>query len=136
MKVLLLGATGSLGSRILPALLAHSHQVVVYVRSEPKLRDLVPETVLNKVTIIVGDATNSAAISDALVENQCDAFVNSAGQASIFPWQSPRMQNIINAVVTAGNDASTKLDRPLRCWLLGGLSALDMPGSSGTKLST
>lgn len=136
MKVLLLGATGSLGSRILPALLAHNHQVVVYVRSESKLRNLVPETVFNKVTIVVGDATDSSAISDALVENQCDAFVNSAGQASIFPWQSPRMQDIIDAVVIAGNDASTKLNRPLRCWLLGGLSVLDMPGSSGTKLST
>ena len=136
MKVLLLGATGSLGSRILPALLAHNHQVVVYVRNESKLRDLIPETVFNRVTIVIGDATNSGAIRDALVENQCDAFINSAGQASIFPWQSPKMQEIINAVVMAGNDASTKLNRPLRCWLLGGQTVLDMPGSSGTKLST
>lgn len=136
MKVLLLGATGNVGSRILPALLAHNHQVVVYVRSERKLRDLIPETILSEVIIVVGDATNSSAISDTLVKNQCDAIVNSAGLANVFPWQAPRMQNIITALVAAGNNASTKLNRPLRCWLLGGMTVLDIPGSNGTRLSS
>ena len=136
MKVLLLGATGSVGSRTLPALLAHNHQVIVYVRSERKLKELIPDTILTKVTIAVGDATDSEAISKALVDNQCDALINSAGQASIFPWQAPRMQEIIQAVVAGANDASSKLNRPLRAWFLGGMTSLDLPGAPGTKIVT
>jgi len=95
MKVLLLGATGNLGSRLLPALQAHGHTVVVFVRSEAKLKQLVPFSVVSKATIATGNASNSNAVREALVNNRCDALVNSAGQASIFPWQDPRMQDII-----------------------------------------
>ena len=136
MKVLLLGATGNLGSRILPALLAHKHKVIVYVRSEAKLKSLLPATILSKVIIVTGDATDSVSISDALVQHSCEAFINTAGLAAIFPWQAPAMQGIIKAVIAAGVDASTKLGRPLRCWLLGGLGVMDHPNANGIKLST
>ena len=134
MKVLVLGATGNFGTRLVPALLAHKHQVIVYVRSEDKFSQLMGSTIHSKVTVVTGDATDSSAISDALVENKCDAFINSAGQAAIFPWQAPRMQDIVNAVATAGVDASKKLRRPIRCWFLGGIPALDIPGLKGTMI--
>jgi len=124
MKVLLLGATGTFGSRCIPALLAHRHQVVVFVRSETKLRDLLPSAILSEITIVTGNATDSSAIEGALVKNRCDAFINSAGLAAIFPWQAPRMQKIINAVATAGVEASKKLNHSIRAWFMGGMSAL------------
>jgi nucleoside-diphosphate-sugar epimerase len=135
MKVLLLGATGNLGSRLLPALQAHGHKVVVFVRSESKLKQLVPSSVVSKATIATGNASNSNTVREALVNNRCDALVNSAGQASIFPWQDPRMQDIIQAVTTAAVEASKEMGRPIRAWFLGGMTALDYPGFGGIRLA-
>ena len=134
MKVLLLGVTGNLGLRLLPALLSHKHQVVAYVRNERKLKELLSPEIIAKTTIVVGDATDSNGISNALIKNQCDAIVNSAGNSSIFPWQAPRMQEIVDAAATAAVDASEKLGRPIRAWLLGGMTVLDCPGKEGTQL--
>ena len=134
MKVLLLGATGKLGSRCIPALLAHKHQVVVFIRSESKLKDLLPPSLLADIAIVLGDAADAKAISKALIDGQCDALINSAGQANIFPWQAPRMQRIVEAVACACLDASLQLGHPMRAWFMGGMTALDMPGMPGTKI--
>ncbi|KAI4265960.1 MAG: hypothetical protein L6R38_009055 [Xanthoria sp. 2 TBL-2021] len=135
MKVLLLGATGNLGSRLIPALLAHNHSVVIFVRSESKLKSLVDSAALSKCTIVNGDATNTRAIEEAILNNQCNALINSAGRAAIFPWEASKMQGIIQAVATAVVEASKKLGYPIRCWFLGGLTVLDFPGKKGTKMS-
>lgn len=135
MKVLLLGATGNLGSRLIPALLAHNHSVVIFVRSESKLRSLVDSAALAKCTIVTGDATDSQAIEEAILSNRCDALVNSAGLAAALPWEAPKMQGIVQAVATAAVEASKKLGYPIRSWFLGGLTVLDLPGKPGTKVS-
>ena len=134
MKVLVLGATGNVGSRIVPALLAHKHNVVIYVRSEGKVKKMFPPSILSQITIVKGNATEAASIEKALVDQTCDALVNSAGLASVFPWQAPHMQEIINAVARAGVEASCKLKKPIRAWFLGGMTALDVPGMKGTML--
>ena len=134
MPVLLLGVTGNVGSRLLPALLAHKQKVIVYVRNERKLRELAPSTILDRVTVVSGDATDSASIRKALVEHNCDTIINSAGTAAILPWSAPQMQEIIKAAATGTIDASKKLNRPVRAWFLGGMSILDFPGMDGTQL--
>ncbi|KAF6226708.1 hypothetical protein HO173_012375 [Letharia columbiana] len=134
MPVLLLGATGNLGSRLLPALLAHRQKVVVYVRNELKLRESIPSSILSQVTVVNGDATDSTSIKNALVENECDSLINSAGQASVLPWSEPQMQEIIKAVATGAVDASKELNRPIRAWFMGGMSVLDFPGMEGIQL--
>ncbi|MCJ1475234.1 hypothetical protein MMC13_003896 [Lambiella insularis] len=135
MKVIVFGATGNLGSRLLPALLAHEHQVVVYVRNERKLKEIVDPAVVSQLTVVTGDATDAEAIKDALVKHQCDALVNSAGGVALFPWQAPQMQGIVNAVSTAAVDASRELKRPIRGWFLGGFMVLDFPGQKGIKIN-
>lgn len=134
MKVLLLGATGNLGSRLLPALLAHGHTVIVVVRSESKLRSLVHSSVLSSATIVTGDATDAAALTNALVTHKCNALVNAAGMTAVFSWQAPKMQGIEQAVVTAGVDASKTLGWAIRMWVLGGLGVMDYPGGEGVKI--
>ena len=134
MRVLVLGSTGNFGSSVVQALLAHNHKVVVLVRSVRKLNDVFPDTIVSKLTVITGDATDSSAVSNALVQNSCDAFVNTAGLAAIFPGQAPKLQGIVDAVAVAAVDASKKLGRPLRCYFMGGMTALDLPGSPGTTL--
>lgn len=74
MHVLLLGGTGNLGLRMLPAMLAHGHNVVAYVRSESKLRSLVSARLAEQITIYVGDALDSQAVEKALREHGCDAI--------------------------------------------------------------
>ncbi|KAI9753617.1 MAG: hypothetical protein M1835_000973 [Candelina submexicana] len=127
MKVLLISATGNVGSRALPALLAHKHTVVVFVRSESKLREVIPSSILSQVTVATGNATDSRAVRDALVNNRCDALLNCAGQGSMFPWQAPRLQGIINGVADGAVDASKELGYPIRAWFLGGATVLDVP---------
>ena len=134
MPVLLLGVTGNVGSRLLPALLAHKQKVIVHVRNERKLRESIPSSILDHIIVVNGDATNPASIKNALVEHGCDTLINSAGQAAILPWSEPQMQDIIKAVATGAIDASKELNRPVRAWFLGGMSVLDFPGMEDTQL--
>ena len=135
MKVLILGATGSMGSRVPSALLAHKHEVVAFVRSESKLREMLPPSILSAMTIVTGDAGNPSDITDALVDNKCHALINCAGQAAPLPWQATKLQGIINAVAAAGVEASKKLGHPVRAWFLGGMTALNVPGMDGTVVA-
>ena len=135
MKVLLLGATGNVGSRLLPALQAHGHQVVALVRSETKFKELIPSSITSRATVVIGNADDSKTVREALVHNRCEALVNSAGLASVFPWQAPRMQGIIQAVATAAVEASKEMGKPIRAWFLGGMTSLDYPGFGGVRLA-
>lgn len=134
MPVLLIGATGNIGSRLLPALLAHKQKVVVYVRNEQKLRELISAAILSRVTIVKGEATDSSSITSTLLEHNCDTLINSAGLASVLPWSKPSMQEIIRAVANGAVEASKKLDHPIRAWFLGGMSILEFPDMKGTQL--
>ena len=138
MRILLLGATGNLGSRLLPALLAHKHTVTVLIRSEAKLRSLIPTTLLKSITIVTGDASSASLITQTLLAHDCDAVINSAGQAAIFPWEAPRMQHIVRAVVQGAQDAVSQRggQSKIRAWFLGGMTVLDYPAfSPRTSLS-
>lgn len=86
MRVLLLGATGNLGLRVIPALINHDHTVVLYVRNISKLQSLVSASLLELVHAIVeGDATDSEGIRRALVEHDIEGIINVAGN-QVLPW--------------------------------------------------
>ena len=135
MKVLVIGATGNIGSRVLPALQAHGHEVVALVRSETKLKDLVPSSIFSSTTVVVGNADDSKTVREALVHNRCEALVNGAGLAAVLPWEAPRMQGIIQAVATAAVEASKEMGKPIRAWFLGGMPVLEYPGFGGVRLA-
>jgi uncharacterized protein YbjT (DUF2867 family) len=134
MKVLLLGATGNLGLRLLPALLTHHHDIVAYVRSSSKLESLLPATVLEQITIVQGDATDSQSIKQALVDHKCEAVVSTAGVAALAPWSKSDFPEIFGAVVEAVKEVGTERQRPLRVWVLGGQGVLGYPGSRMGKV--
>ncbi|KIW90462.1 uncharacterized protein Z519_09108 [Cladophialophora bantiana CBS 173.52] len=129
MKVLLLGATGNLGLRLVAALLTHGHSVVAFVRSPNKLESLIPASVYQQITVVQGDATDSAAIKRAILDAGCDAVVNTAGLAALPPWGKSDLPKIFRAVVDAAREAGAERKKPLRAWLLAGLGALYFPGS-------
>jgi nucleoside-diphosphate-sugar epimerase len=126
MKVLLLGVTGNVGSRLLPALIAHNHKVVAFVRSPSKLS---AEVKSNLDSIVVGSATDSDAIKAAILNNSCDAVVNAAGLAAKTPFHSAGdFPAIFAAVVKAAKEAGRERGKaPIRCWLMSGFGILEAP---------
>lgn len=126
MKVLLLGVTGRVGSRLLPALLAHKHQVVAYVRNPAKIS---PEATPKLDSIVVGSASDSAAIKAAILSHNCDAVVNAAGLAAMTSLTSQgEFPAIFAAVVKATLEAGRERGSgPIRCWFMSGFGILDSP---------
>lgn len=111
---------------MIPALLAHKHEVVAYIRTASKISAEVT-TKLNSV--VVGVGTDSAGIKAAILSNNCDAVVNAAGLAppTSLHKKGP-LPEIFAAVVKAAVDAREERGGPpLRCWFLSGWSLLDSP---------
>ena len=129
MKVILIGATGNLGLRLIAALLTHGHTVVAFVRSSSKLESLIPSSVFQQITAVQGDATDPVAIKRAILDNSCDAVVNTAGVAALAPWGKSDLPVIFRAVLDGVKEAGLERGKPLRAWFLGGLGALYYPGS-------
>ena len=124
MRVLVLGATGNLGSRLLSALLLRGHTVFAFVRNPSKL---MPEF-SNKISgIETGDARKAVHIKAAVTRNECDAIVNTAGLAAIAPWGKGELPDIVEAMVGAALEIGQERGSPLRVWLLAGFGLLDMP---------
>ncbi|OQN99036.1 hypothetical protein B0A48_14897 [Cryoendolithus antarcticus] len=129
MKVLLIGATGNVGLRLCSALLTHGHTVVAYVRSTSKLESALPREAFTQLTVINGDAIDASAIESAILDHSCDAVVNASGLAALAPWGSSTLPAIVSAVLKAAREASEIQKRPLRVWILGGMTALHYPGT-------
>jgi len=128
MKVLLIGATGNLGIRLVAALLTHGHSVVAFVRSSNKLESLLPTSVYGQIAVVQGDATDPVAIKKAILDGSCDAVINTAGLAAIPPWGKSELPTIVHAIVDAVREAGSERGKPLRAWFLAGMSVLHYPG--------
>ena len=129
MKVLLVGATGNLGIRLVAALLTHGHSVVAFVRSSNKLESLLPTSVYRQIAVVQGDAADSASIKRAILDASCDAVVNTAGLAALPSWGKSELPAIFRAVLDAVQGAGLDRNKPLRTWFLAGLGVLYYPGS-------
>lgn len=134
MKVLLIGATGNLGLRLVAALLTHGHVVVAYVRSANKLESLLPASIYSQITVVEGNAKDPSSISRTILEHNCEAVVNSAGLAAMAPWKRNDLPEIFSAVLKGVQQAGVQRNNPLRAWFLGGLGVLQFPGTD-TMLS-
>jgi putative NADH-flavin reductase len=134
MKVLIVGATGNMGLRLVAALLTHNHSVVAFVRSASKLESLLPASVYSQISVVQGNATDSAAMKRAILDAGCDAVINAAGLAAVAPWAKSDLPQIFRAVANAVLEAGLERKKPLRAWFLGGMGVLNFPGSE-TMLS-
>ena len=131
LRVLLLGATGNLGLRLIPALLSHNHSVVAYVRNPRKLESLLNPDLLAPITIVKGDATDATGMHRAIIENNCNAIVCAAGMIVLNPWGRATLPEISEAAADAAIlAAKDRGGKPLRCWFLAGMSLLDYPDST------
>ncbi|KAH6662749.1 hypothetical protein B0J14DRAFT_621787 [Halenospora varia] len=124
MKVLLLGATGNVGSRALPALIKHGHTVVAYVRSPSKLA---PEKRAVLADVVVGSVTDKSALKDAILAHNCDAVFHAAGVAQMFGRSKTGEYNKMFATVVAAIVEAREERRgpAIRAWLMSGFPMLD-----------
>jgi uncharacterized protein len=121
-KIMILGATGSLGTHLTAQALAATHEVSVLVRTPDKL----PPDVRDRVTVHQADLTALPA-SDlaALLANQ-EALINSAGHVR----DGQRFVALVDHLVTS-LETLPAAERPL-CWFMAGAALLDI-GDSGRR---
>jgi putative NADH-flavin reductase len=117
-RLIIFGATGSLGRHVLGRALTAGHQVTVLVRTPAKLS---PEAG-SLVTVHTGDLKALAPADLAGLVSGHDALINCAGHVT----EGEGFVNLIDRVVT-----SVELLRPLRpvCWFLAGAALLDIDAS-------
>ena len=94
MKILLLGATGSLGSFVIDELLKNENaELILYVRNPAKAKKFQNE----RVKIIQGDANDTAELSKAL-----------QGVDAVYAGLAGDLVNLANSVVSAMQNAGVK----------------------------
>ncbi|PVH80268.1 hypothetical protein DL98DRAFT_459940 [Cadophora sp. DSE1049] len=128
MRVLLLGGTGNLGRRCIPALVAHGHILTVYVRNPSKLRSLVSTELLDRINaVVVGDATDVSALKQAIIDHDIEAIVDVAGN-QVLPWHEYVLSKIAKAIADAALEVGRERGKPLRIWVTSALGIMKIPG--------
>ncbi|CAD6584605.1 MAG: hypothetical protein TREMPRED_003873 [Tremellales sp. Tagirdzhanova-0007] len=135
MRILIVGATGKFGARLIPALIASSHTPVAFVRNRAKLESMLPASLQANLTIVTGDAESISDVKDALVDNKCDGLVCCAGAPSAMSGPNKNIQSrqgiiskqVISAAVQAGQETGTVI----RGWWVSGFALMDEPGRGG-----
>jgi uncharacterized protein len=122
-RLMILGATGSLGRHVLRQALAAGHEVTVLVRTPSKL----PPEARGRVSVHTGDL--SALVPLNLIRGQ-DALINCAGYVA----DGDAFVGLIDRLVT-GVDSLPLAEQPV-CWFLAGAALLeiDSSGRRGVEL--
>lgn len=115
-RLLIVGATGSLGRHVVRLAVAAGHVVTVSVRTPSKL----PPEVRERVSVHAGDLT--AGVPSDLVSGQ-DALINCAGHVA----DGDSFVGLVDRLVT-GVDCLPLAEQPV-CWLLAGMAILDIDSS-------
>ncbi len=121
-RLILLGATGSLGSHVLRLGLAAGHEITVHLRSPSKLS----HSSLTRVAVHQGDLTTVAAPDLARIIRGHDVAINCAGHVT----DGPRFVDIVERLITAV-ELVPSAEQPV-CWFLAGAALLDI-GTSGRR---
>jgi putative NADH-flavin reductase len=115
-RLLILGATGSLGRHVLRQAVAAGHAVAVFVRTPSKL----PPEIGERVSVRAGDLSDGVPLD--LVGGQ-DALINCAGHVA----DGERFVSLIDRLVT-GVDSLPVGEQPA-CWFVAGAALLDIDPS-------
>jgi uncharacterized protein len=121
-RLIIFGATGSLGSHVLRQALAAGRQVTVVVRTPSRL----PRELLTQVSVHTGDLSTLTPGGIAELVNGHDALINCAGLVT----EGQTFVDLVDRLVT-GVEILPTADQPV-CWFLGGAALLDI-GPSGRR---
>lgn len=120
MRVLVLGAAGNVGRRLVGAGLRHGHDITAFVRDPSRLGGLIDKQEIRRLTIHTGDALDPESVARA-IDGQ-DAIVCAAGSSE----DPDNFRRITQNVIAQAEAAAAP---PKRLWLFGGVTALDIPGT-------
>jgi uncharacterized protein len=112
-RLLILGATGSLGRQVLQQSLAAGHEVTVFVRTPSRL----PPEAVGRVAVHTGDLSTLVPVD--LIRGH-DALINCAGHVA----DGDAFVGLVDRLVTAV-DSLPAAEQPV-CWFLAGAALLDL----------
>jgi len=115
-RVIIFGATGSLGRHVVRQAVAANHDVSVVVRTPSKL----PADILSSVTVHQRDLNATSAIDLATILSGHNAAINAAGLVS----EGQVFVDLLDRLVT-GLEALPVGERPV-CWFMAGAGLLDL----------
>jgi uncharacterized protein len=118
-RLIIFGATGSLGSHVLRQALASGHQVTVVVRTPSKL----PAEAQAQVSVHKRDLSIVTPVDLAELISGHDALINCAGLVT----EGQTFVDLIDRLVT-GVESMPIAAQPV-CWFLGGVAILDIDKS-------
>jgi hypothetical protein len=119
MKILVLGAAGETGARLVIAAMQAGHQVTALVRDAGKLAARLG-TQTPSPTVLIGDVLDEAALAAAMAGQ--DVVINAAGNA----WDGASFARLVQSTIRV---ADKTLGPGGRFWLFGGAGVLDVPGT-------
>jgi len=118
-RVVILGATGSLGKHVVQQAIAAKYDVTIVVRTPAKL----PAEVLDKVSVHQCDLSAASTSDLTAMLTGHDAVINTAGLVT----EGQVFVNLVDRLVTSLEAVSTS-DRPA-CWFLAGAGLLEIDAS-------
>jgi putative NADH-flavin reductase len=118
-KILILGATGSLGTHVVQQAVSTNHNVSILVRTPSKL----PADIQKKVVVYEADLTEMSTSALATIFRTHDAVINTAGYVT----QGQIFVDLTDRIVTS-LESIPERERPV-CWFLAGAALLDMDES-------
>jgi putative NADH-flavin reductase len=126
-RLIIFGATGSLGKHVLHQALAAGHEVTVVVRTPSKL----PVEAGAQVSLRTGDLGVLAPAEIARFISGHDALVNCAGHVA----DGQGFANLVDRLVTSVESLPAAAAQPV-CWFLAGAALLDIDpsGRRGVEL--
>ena len=115
-KILILGATGSLGSHVTQQAVSANHEVSTLVRTPSKL----PEELREQVTVYQADLAKTPVSVLTTILGNHEVVINTAGLVT----EGQIFVDLIDRLVTS-LEALPDQDRPV-CWFLAGAALLDL----------
>ena len=115
-RIIIFGATGSLGSHVLRQALADGHQVTAFVRTPSRL----PPELSSRLTVHAGDLGTVRPLELARLIGGHDALINCAG----FVTEGQSFVDIVDRLVISV-ELLPKSEQPV-CWFLAGAALLDI----------
>lgn len=118
MKIIVFGATGNTGKRVLSQGLTMGHEMTAFVRNSEKLYDQLGEHSTKHVKVIVDDIMDPVSVGEALAHQ--DAAIIAAGHAG----QGEEFVRIVDNIIS---QCECQPNFSGRVWIMGGAGLLDIP---------
>jgi nucleoside-diphosphate-sugar epimerase len=134
MRVLVIGANGSLGRACVSALHNAQHHIVAIVRSAASFP---PKFSQACASVIEADARNPQEIINVLRAHRCNGIIQAGGYTPFWPWQKTDLPLIFTGALDAAEevarersgteDGAIAPECRIRTWMISDFGMMDSP---------